>query len=187
MISVDATPLAGVMKVVSKHLADSRGFFTKTIHADLFRSLGLRSDFKEEYYSNSKKDVLRGLHFQTPPHDHAKLVTCPRGEILDVVVDIRIGSPTYGQAMGFDLSEREPVSLYVPSGFAHGFLAKTEDTMVLYRVTSVHAPSNDTGILWSSIDFKWPVTRPIVSDRDAGFKALKDFSSTFKFESGPGK
>lgn len=187
MIRAEATALSGVMKVVTKHLADSRGFFAKTIHADQFRALGLRSDFTEEYYSISKKNVLRGMHFQTPPHDHAKYVTCLRGEILDVVVDIRVGSSTYGKVASFELSESEATSLYIPAGFAHGFLAKTEEATVLYRVTSVYAPQNDTGILWSSLDFKWPVTNPIVSDRDAGFTPLGGFKSPFHYDVGLGR
>jgi dTDP-4-dehydrorhamnose 3,5-epimerase len=187
MIRTETTALPGVMKVVTKHLADSRGFFAKTIHADIFRALGLRSDFTEEYYSISKKNVLRGLHFQTPPFDHAKYVTCLRGEILDVVVDIRKGSPTFGRVASFELSESEATSIYIPSGFAHGFLAKSEDATVLYRVTSVYAPENDAGILWSSVDFKWPVSIPIVSDRDAGFAAISDFKSPFLYDAGLGK
>jgi dTDP-4-dehydrorhamnose 3,5-epimerase len=187
MIRAEATALSGVMKIVTKHLADSRGFFAKTVHADQFRALGLRSDFNEEYHSISKKNVLRGMHFQTPPHDHAKYVTCLRGEILDVVVDIRMGSSTFGKVASFELSETDATSIYIPPGFAHGFLAKSEDATVLYRVTSVYAPANDTGILWSSLDFKWPVASPTVSDRDAAFASLKDFMSPFKYDAGLGR
>lgn len=178
-LRVEDTAFDGVKKVWTRHLTDPRGFFSKTIHADVFRENGMRFDFAEEYYSVSKKNVLRGLHFQTPPHDHAKYVTCLTGEVLDVIVDLRRGSKTYGKTEAFKLSESAGMSLYLPTGFAHGFLALTENAMMLYRVTSVYAPSNDAGILWSSIDFKWPVETPIVSDRDAAFPRLVGFNSPF--------
>lgn len=158
---------------------DSRGSFIKLFERKSFQEKGLDFNFDEVYFSSSHKNVIRGLHFQTPPSDHAKVVSCLQGLILDVVVDLRRNSPAFAKVLSFELSPEQGRSLMIPRGCAHGFYSAKDNSMIAYLVETGHAPANDSGILWSSIDFKWPTTDPILSPRDASFPALKDFSSPF--------
>lgn len=170
--------LPGCFELRPKVLEDVRGTFLKTYHEGLFRELGLRTDWREEYFTSSRQGVVRGMHFQAPPRQHAKLVACLAGEALDVVLDLRPG-PSFGRVVSRELSPRRPSLLYLPEGIAHGFLALAEGTLLHYKVTSVHAPDHDRGILWSSIPFDWPVRSPIVSSRDAAFPDISGFKTPF--------
>lgn len=174
--------LSGVKVISLKRHDDNRGSFVKFWHDDYIRAFGMPNRFSEEYMSVSKKNVIRGMHFQTPPHDHEKVVTCFSGRVLDVVVDLRAGSPTYRQYETIELSSDAPSLVLIPKGFAHGFLALSDEAMMIYKVTTVHAPENDMGILFSSIGFDWPVSNPIVSDRDSKFTTLDRFQSPFSYE-----
>ena len=120
------------------------------------------------------------MHFQTPPDHHNKLVYCTAGTILDVVVDIRTGSPTYGDHISLEISSGVGNMIYIPEGLAHGFYSKTDATVV-YNVSTIYSPDNDGGILWSSIGMDWPVTTPDLSDRDVTFPTLAEFNSPFIF------
>jgi dTDP-4-dehydrorhamnose 3,5-epimerase len=122
--------------------------------------------------------VVRGMHFQLPPHDHEKLVYVTAGSILDVVVDLRRTSGTYGQVFSVELVEHQS-SLFIPRGFAHGFLALSPNATVVYNVATGYQPTADAGIRWDSLGFAWPVAAPIMSDRDAAFPSLAEFSSPF--------
>jgi dTDP-4-dehydrorhamnose 3,5-epimerase len=173
-------PLPGVHLLQPKVFEDNRGDFVKTYHEGAFHQLGI--DFKpvEEFFSTSKEGVLRGMHFQLPPHDHAKLVYCIRGSVLDVLLDLRRGSSTYGQATSAVLSRQNHHQFFIPTGIAHGFLALEEDSVMVYKTTTVHAPSADFGVRWDSFAFTWPLdTNPILSARDAAFPALTNFASPF--------
>ena len=174
------TTIAGCFELQPIVHADSRGRFVKTYNADYFRSHDLETDFKEQYYTISKKGVLRGMHFQTPPREHNKLVYCTSGIILDVVLDLRIGSPSYLKHFSLNLSEEMGNILYLPAGLAHGFYSLTEAT-VAYNVSTVYAPEFDSGILWSSIGMTWPNMFPDISERDAKFCDLENFHSPFTF------
>ena len=160
------TGLNGVFEIHNKAFHDNRGSFVKTFHKDTFKEAGLATNFEESFYSTSKLNVIRGMHFQTPPNAHVKLVYVPIGEILDVVVDIRKDSDSYGKFYYTTLSQDNAKSLYIPEGFAHGFLTKSPITTVVYMTTAVHAPESDMGIHWDSFGFDWPISEPIVSDRD---------------------
>ena len=173
--------IAGCYLVKPRVIADPRGSFAKTFHADQFAQLGLRTDWREEYFSTSGKGVLRGMHFQLPPAEHAKLVFCIAGEVLDVVLDLRRGSPTEGQCRSFTLSGLN-AGLYIPVGCAHGFLSTSASSTMFYKVTSVHAPEQDAGVAWDSFGFDWPVDAPLLSDRDRRHPALRDFASPFVFD-----
>lgn len=175
------TAIPGCYEVLCNSFQDKRGKFTKTFHQPEFEVCELRTDWKEEYYSVSARDVLRGMHFQTPPCDHAKLVYCLQGEVLDVVVDLRLGSPCFGQCQSFRLSPQKANSLYIPSGIAHGFLSLSENSVMQYKVTSIHSAEHDAGILWSSLDFEWPVDTPILSSRDEQHPRLDEFASPFHY------
>lgn len=178
---------AGLKTLDMKVFRDARGVFVKPFHEGLFRELGLETDFKEDFYSVSAKGVLRGLHFQTPPEDHSKLVYCSRGSVLDVALDLRVGSPSYGETFSIELNDTNGKAVFIPKGFAHGFVALTDDATVHYKVSTVHAPANDSGILFSSIGFDWSkalgsLKTPTVSERDRGFQKLADFKSPFTYE-----
>ena len=158
---------------------DDRGLFVKTFHDTTLQATGINFQLKESYFSSSKKDVIRGLHFQLPPHQHSKIVFCPQGAILDVMVDLRQDSPTYRQHATQVLSAENHLAFYVPEGFAHGFKALTDDAITYYLVSSEYHKDSDTGIRYDSIDLDWEVTEPILSERDMSFPLLADFSSPF--------
>lgn len=180
-MTFEDTTIPGCTIVRQKLIADDRGSFVKTFHADLFKEAGLRVDWREDFLSCSKRDVIRGMHFQIPPADHAKLVACLSGRVLDVVVDLRHGSPAHGLVVSLELSPEDATALYVPSGCAHGFLSLTDDSAITYKVTSVHSAENDRGVAWDSIPFEWPVAEPCLSERDRRHPRLEDFVSPFVF------
>lgn len=182
-MNVEPTDIPGCYVLQAKVIRDTRGTFVKTFHTPSFEELGLRTDWREEYFSASAKGVVRGMHFQLPPADHAKMVFCLTGEVLDVIVDLRRGSPAFGRAMSFTLSADNGRGLYLPSGCAHGFVSRASDSGMYYKVTSVHAPEHDAGIAWDSIDFDWPVDAPELSDRDRRHPALSGFDSPFTYDS----
>ena len=175
------TKLDGVYVIEPNIFEDERGEFIKTFHKDTFIKNGLNVDFKESYYSISKKNVLRGMHFQTPPQDYSKLVYVTSGSIIDVVLDIRKGSPTYGKYTQVELSDRNGKSIYIQAGFAHGFLSLEDDTCVIYAQTAMYSPENDSGIRADSFGFNWPVDKYIISKRDQNFVDFKNYASLFVY------
>ena len=179
MFRVEPSKLSGCYKFNPKVMRDLRGRFVKTFQQTSFESLGLEANFTEEYYSVSHKNVIRGLHFQAPPMDHVKMVYCLEGKALDVVLDLRVGSPTYGEFEMFELNATNASSIYIPKGMAHGFCALSENTIMAYKVSTVYSPECDSGILWNSVGIDWPVSEPILSTRDQSFDELAEFSSPF--------
>jgi dTDP-4-dehydrorhamnose 3,5-epimerase len=133
------TKLEGVFIIQPKKFSDLRGVFVKTIHEETFASIGLSCKFKESFYSVSKKNVIRGMHFQIPDEDHDKLVYTVKGIIIDVILDLRKQSPTFGQYIAEELSEENRRSVYIPKGLAHGFLSLENDTIVEYHTTTVQS------------------------------------------------
>ena len=178
------TSIPGCFEIFPKVLQDERGFFVKTFHEGLFAENGLATHFAEEYYTFSRRNVLRGLHFQLPPHDHAKLVYCIAGEVLDAVVDLRVGSPVYGRFETFTLSAEKSNMIYIPSGLAHGFYVAGSHALLVYHVTTAYSPEHDAGIHWNSAGIPWPGGAPILSKRDSAFLPLNEFKSPFKDHSG---
>lgn len=174
------TDLAGVKMLKAPAFTDVRGGFVKSFHAPGFERIGLPTDWCEEYFTTSARNVVRGMHFQEPPAQHAKLVFCVAGRVLDVVLDIRADSPTFGKAIGVELTPGDGVGLYVPVGCAHGFLSLTDDSVMYYKVTSIHEPEHDRGIAWDSFGFDWPVHDPILSERDLIHPTLTDYVSPFR-------
>ena len=163
---------------------DGRGSFVKTFHREIFAEHGLAVDFAEEYYSVSHSRVLRGLHFQTPPFEHAKLIYCVLGRVLDAVVDLRVGSPTYGRYTTLEMNADQANMVYIPDGMAHGFYVLSKEAILVYNVTSTHSPECDTGIHWNSVGIPWPDDQPIVSARDSNFEYLATFRSPFRYRAG---
>jgi dTDP-4-dehydrorhamnose 3,5-epimerase len=160
---------------------DARGTFIKNFNYDDFSNQELHFDIKETYYSDSMKNVIRGMHFQTPPFDHDKLVYVTSGRILDVILDIRISSPTFGKFITVKLTENNNKCVYIGKGCAHGFLSLCDNTRVMYMQTSVYSQEHDAGIRWDSFGMDWEADSPILSARDKSFPALKDFNSPFTF------
>ena len=164
---------------------DARGDFLKIFQKSSFQPLGLDFSPKEIYFSTSHQNVIRGLHFQTPPNEYQKCVTVMHGEVFDVVLDLRKGSPTYGQHQSFHLKAMQPELLWIPKGLAHGFCALSESATLAYMVDQEYAPQSDAGIRWDSTGIQWPTQRPtrnpILSARDAALPCLKDFNSPFTF------
>ena len=183
MFDIEQTAIPGCVLLHPAVKADERGRFVKTAHATWFAEHGLDNDIREQFYSVSHAGVLRGLHFQIPPHDHAKLVFCAAGGILDAVVDLRVGSSAYKRYALFELNADRATIAYLPPGVAHGFLATRDDSLVVYNVTAEYAPAHDRGILWSSAGIPWPPGQPIVSPRDAAFPRLEEFESPFVYRS----
>lgn len=158
--------LPGVYLVQLRKLEDSRGTFVKTYSNSIFRELGIDLHAKEEYYSVSARNVIRGMHFQTPPHEHVKVVYCAVGAVNDVVLDLRPG-PGYGRHASTLLEAQTPSLLVIPAGVAHGFHSLQDGSLMVYKTTTEHAPSNDAGLHWDSFGFDWQLDgSPIVSSRD---------------------
>lgn len=180
-MKVISEPLPGV-KVLEPFIhRDFRGEFVKTFHEKQLAELGIQISLKEEFFSISSEGILRGMHFQLPPFAHQKLIYCIEGAVLDVVLDLRIGSPTYGHARGIPLSSENRHLIFIPVGFAHGFLSLRDQSCLIYKTDFTHVPSHDAGILWNSFDFDWPMESPKLSPRDQSFPGLKEFSSPFTF------
>jgi dTDP-4-dehydrorhamnose 3,5-epimerase len=179
VFTLTSSSLAGCHELQPKVMEDARGRFVKVFHEQAFSDLGLATGFAEEYYSVSRKDVIRGLHFQTPPMDHVKMAYCIQGAVLDAVLDLRVGSPTYGQFELFELSAEKANSIYIPKGMAHGFCALSDEAVMVYKVGTVYSPAHDAGVRFDSAGIRWPVAQPIVSARDTSFPALADFISPF--------
>jgi dTDP-4-dehydrorhamnose 3,5-epimerase len=177
------TQIEGCVKIKPLVSRDQRGTFVKHYQKEIFLNLKIDLNITESYYSLSKRHVLRGLHFQRPPFEHHKLVTCIQGHVIDVTIDLRIGSPSYGRCAQVTLDESDQSSIYVPAGVAHGFYVTSDTAILLYNVSSSHHPDSDSGIAWNSIPLRWPIdSEPIISERDSRFIRFEDFSSPFHFE-----
>lgn len=171
--------LPGLILLKSFQHSDDRGQFVKSFNAKAYEALGIPLSPKEIVFSVSRKNVIRGMHFQTPPEDHQKLVSCSSGAILDVVVDLRRDSPTFGKHAAVELNEENRHILLIPRGFAHGFLALSEGALVAYCTDTGHDPACDSGIRWDSFGFTWPAVDPIISEKDRHLPSLADYSSPF--------
>lgn len=182
MFDFKPSSLDGCFELQPKVFDDDRGRFVKIFQELEYKKLGLETAFREEFYSVSHKNVIRGLHFQLPPMDHCKLVCCVSGEALDAVVDLRVGSPTYGQYALFEINDIKGNCIYIPKGMAHGFLALSERATMLYKVTTVYSQAHDYGILWNSAGIPWPKRNVIISSRDRSFLTLDQFVSPFRFD-----
>ncbi len=173
------TDIEGLLVLEPIVFDDSRGKFIKTFTDTFFKENGIEVDIKETYFSISHKDIVRGMHFQTPPYEHIKIVYVPYGKILDVVLDIRQTSSTYGQYFSLELSSENAKILIIPKGLAHGFKSLQDNTNVTYMQTTAYAPSNDEGIRFDSFGFNWKCNDPKLSDRDLSFPSLDKFKTPF--------
>ena len=172
---VSDLPLTGLKLIKPRVFEDARGYFVETYHLQKFEADVVRDVFVQDNLSRSERGVLRGLHYQHP-HAQGKLVMVIEGEIYDVVVDIRRNSATFGKWFSVTLSEQNHLQLYVPAGFAHGFCVTGDHARVLYKCTDLYNPACEHTILWNDpqIGIDWPVTEPVISDKDAKGVPLRD-------------
>jgi dTDP-4-dehydrorhamnose 3,5-epimerase len=174
------TRLEGTVLLEPQVHGDDRGFLVETFSATAWRELGVDADFVQDNHSRSSAGILRGLHFQTVP-GQAKLVRCLRGRIWDVAVDLRRGSPTYGQWEGYELDDDLHRQFYVPVGFAHGFCVLSDVADVHYKLSSLYDAATEAGIAWDDpqVGVEWPLTEPQVSQRDATAPRLAEIALPF--------
>ena len=178
-MKIEKTKLPGVYILEPEVSKDNRGIFMKPFNKNLFDQNGLVSNFEENFYSISNKNVIRGMHFQIPPQQYVKIVYVPHGSILDVVLDLRKNSPTYGQHISLELSDKNNKMIYIPTGCAHGFLSLEDNSCTMYLQTKIYSAEYDKGIAVDSFNMDWGITNPILSDRDADFPKLNEFDSPF--------
>ena len=171
------TSLPGVYELRPKVFHDSRGFFLETYHRQKFAALGIHDSFVQDNHSSSSKGTLRGLHYQLH-HPQAKLCRVLEGEAFDVALDIRVGSPTFGRWAGLLLSASSQNQIYIPAGFAHGFVALTERVQFLYKCSDFYAPADERGILWNdpALHISWGIANPLISEKDAKYPVLSSVS-----------
>ena len=183
-MQIEHTTLPGVIILTPLRHGDARGFFSESWNKARMGEHGLHFDFVQDNHSLSQAvNTVRGLHFQSPPHAQAKLVRCGRGRLYDVAVDIRRGSPTYGQWAGVELTFENGKQLLIPDGFAHGFITREPDTEIIYKCTDYYAPDCDGAVAWDSCGVEWGLTGdPVLSAKDAAAPALADFDSPFTYE-----
>jgi dTDP-4-dehydrorhamnose 3,5-epimerase len=179
-VRTEPTTIPGCVLVHLTRSRDDRGDFVKVFRRDVYETNGLDPQVSEFYWSTSRHGVVRGLHFQSPPHEHAKTVTVVSGSVHDVVLDLRAGSPTFGEHAAFTLSDAEPVAVHVPVGCAHGFQVTSAEATVAYLVSTEHAPEHDLGVRWDTARIDWPIDRPVLSPRDAAFPALSELETPFR-------
>ncbi len=189
MMETEAHPLDGVLTLRPKRFGDERGFFSQTYSLSEMAQIGFDRPFVQDNHSMSgARGTVRGLHFQAPPRAQDKLLRVVHGSILDVAVDIRVGSPTYGRSVAVELSAENGLQLLVPRGFAHGFQTLTDRAEVLYKVTEEYAPETEGGLFWNdpALGISWPIGdgEVTVNARDREWPTLIDFKSPFTFDEG---
>jgi dTDP-4-dehydrorhamnose 3,5-epimerase len=181
-----ATNIQGLLVFEPKVFGDSRGYFFESYNAQVFEQEGVTTKFVQDNQSSSCHGVIRGLHYQLPPYAQTKLVRALCGIILDVVVDIRKGSPTFGQSYAIELSAENKKQIFVPGGFAHGFSVLSEKAEILYKCDAFYNKESEGGILYNdpklAIDWKVPADKVIVSDKDKVLPSLADCKNTFEFK-----
>jgi dTDP-4-dehydrorhamnose 3,5-epimerase len=178
--------LPGLWLIKSPVFSDERGYFFEAYHYRIFKDFGIDTTFVQDNQSLSARNVLRGLHFQNPPYEQGKLVRVVHGQALDVVVDIRKGSPTFGKHVMVILGHPNHDMLWIPPGFAHGFLALENDTIFYYKCTNYYHRNSESGIIWNDPDLKinWTTEHPILSRKDQQLPRLSQIDSPFTFQAG---
>lgn len=183
-MQVRETDLPGVLVLQPKRHGDERGFFCESWNRRTMLAAGLDVEFVQDNLSlSADANTVRGLHYQAPPHAQAKLVSCVKGAIFDVAVDVRAGSPTYGKSFGTELSAENGMQLFVPAGFLHGFATRQPETIVTYKVNDYYDSTCDGGVRWDSCGIDWRLTGdPVLSNKDANAPVFASFESPFIWE-----
>ncbi len=182
-MNVITTEIPGLLILEPQAFSDERGFFMETYNRDRYHAAGIAVDFLQDNFSSSKKWVVRGLHYQAPPFAQGKLVSVLRGRVMDVAVDIRTGSPTYGKFVSVELSAENHKQFWIPAGFAHGFVSLEDDTLFAYKCTAPYSKEHDRGIRYDdpAIGIEWGVSEPIVSEKDQLHPSLSEIAQEFTF------
>jgi dTDP-4-dehydrorhamnose 3,5-epimerase len=181
-VNITKTPIPGLILIEPRIFGDHRGYFMESFSKEKFRSLGIDADFVQDNESMSGKGVLRGLHFQRPPHAQGKLVRVITGGVWDVAVDLRKNSPTYGKWFGTELTADNKRMMFIPPGFGHGFLTLEDNTVFQYKCTDYYAPETEGGIMWNDpdINIQWPKGFDLIlSEKDKNNVKLKEFNTPF--------
>lgn len=178
-MKIEQTHIEAVKIIHQFRAEDHRGVFVKTFHQSSLQLAGIDFEMKESFYSVSHKDVIRGMHFHHLPYEHDKIVFCTQGSILDVALDLRKDANTYGKYVSTELSAENNKALFIPKGFAHGFITLSDDATTFYFVSGEYNQQADDGIRFDSFGFDWGVNNPIVSTRDLAFQTLSEFNSPF--------
>lgn len=175
------TAIDGILIIKPKVYEDARGYFFEPYNKDVFAKIGIDAEFVQDNQSLSENKVLRGLHFQNPPYAQGKLIRVIKGAVLDVAVDIRKNSPTYGRHVAVKLTGKNRTMVWIPEGFAHGFLTLEDDTLFAYKCTQVYNKESEDGILWNDTDLHidWNVSNPVISEKDKNAQRFKNFYSLF--------
>ncbi len=187
-MQIEETPLSGVLILTPRRFGDARGWFSEVWNAQTLAAQGITTPFVQDNHSYSRDPgTVRGLHYQRPPHAQAKLVRCGRGAIFDVAVDVRKGSPTYGQWFGVELTAENGRQLLIPAGFLHGFVTRAADTEVLYKCSDVYAPDCDGAVRFDDpslgIDWGLDPASAILSDKDRNAPLFQNFATPFEYGS----
>lgn len=180
-MKIETTALPGVLVITPVRHGDSRGFFSESWNRRALTEAGVDlPDFVQDNHSlSSRAGTLRGLHYQAPPHAQGKLVRCGRGRFFDVAVDVRAGSPTYGQWVGEDLSFENGRQLWIPAGFLHGFVSREPDTEIIYKCTAHYDHASDGAVRWDSLGIDWGVSDPLLSQKDRDAPEFKTWRTPF--------
>ena len=181
-MTVTETELKDLLLLKPTVFEDQRGYFFESFNQKNFSKKGLDLNFVQDNQSKSQKNVLRGLHFQMPPFAQGKLIHVIKGAVLDIAVDIRLSSPTYGKHVSIELNEENKFMLYVPPGFAHGFLTLKDDTIFTYKCTEFYNPEAESAILWNdeTLDIYWGINDPVLSEKDQNAIVFSQFDSPFE-------
>jgi len=180
-MKINKTKLDGVFLLENLFFQDNRGNFTKVYNEDFFSKNELCINIKEEFLSKSRRNVIRGMHFQLPPYDHEKLISVINGKVVDVILDLRTGSQTYGSYIELLLNEDDYKSIYIPKGLAHGFKAMSDNTIMIYNVSTTHRMEYDSGIRFDSFGYDWKIKNPIISKKDKNLMSFKEFEDINPF------
>ncbi len=180
-MEVIETKIKDLLIIKPRVFADARGYFFESYNETVFKQNGINANFVQDNQSLSNTGVLRGLHFQAPPFEQGKLVRVITGAVLDVAVDIRKNSPTYGEHVAMELTEENKTMFYIPPGFAHGFLTLRDNTIFSYKCTNVYNKASEGCVLWNDkdININWNISNPILSEKDLVGTPLKEFTSPF--------
>ena len=183
-MKVTESKFSGVFIIELDIFTDSRGYFSETFSAKRYKDYGINEDFVQDNISVSKKGTLRGLHYQVPPKAQAKLCHVIKGSVIDVAVDLRFGSPTFGQHLALELSEKNHTQIFIPPGFAHGFAVLSDDAIFQYKCSEFYSKEHERAIRYDDPDLKinWGIEHPIVSEKDRSAKFFKEVEKDFNFK-----
>lgn len=182
-VTLKPTEIESVLEVHTGVIADDRGFFSECYSQVMWAEAGFEEVFLQDNLSKSQRGTLRGMHYQIEPHAMGKLVRCLQGAVFDVAIDLRVGSPTYAKWVGRELSAANHLSLWVPVGFAHGFVALEDDTLVHYKCTAIHTPEAERAVRYDdpTIGIEWPLAPSVITEKDAKAPRLEDVENQFEY------